>query len=160
MRQGQGSAGTMLLECIDPNNNKWRVRWNVKPIEGSNDVVYTEEDFDHKPTLDEVKELITAQINADIDNKILTGFVWNDMPVWLSSENQFNYKAAYDLAAQTGGATLPVRFKFGIGDVPTYHTFNDLAELTDFYTKALAYVNTTLNNGWEAKDNIDWSKYE
>ena len=40
------------------------------------------------------------------------------MPVWLSSENQFNYKAAYDLAVQTGGATLPVTFKFGTDEVP------------------------------------------
>jgi hypothetical protein len=59
------------------------------------------------------------------------------MPVWLSSENQFNYKAAYDLAVQTGGATLPVTFKFGTDEVPQYREFVTLEELTDFYTKAM-----------------------
>lgn len=116
--------------------------------------------FTEKPSLVQIKEVITAQINADIDRKILSGFVWNGMPVWLSSENQFNYKAAYDLAAQTNGATLPVRFKFGTDDNPQYHTFNNLEELTDFYTKALAYVNATLNDGWDVKDSIDWSVYK
>lgn len=116
--------------------------------------------FTEKPTLAQVKQLITAQINADIDQKILTGFVWNDMPVWLSSENQFNYKAAFDLAVQTQGATLPVRFKFGTDENPQYHTFSDLEEFTDFYTKALAFVDATLNEGWDVKDSIDWSVYE
>ncbi len=116
--------------------------------------------FTEKPTLAQVKQLITAQINADIDQKILTGFVWNEMPVWLSSENQFNYKAAFDLAVQTQGATLPVRFKFGIDENPQYHTFSDLEEFTDFYTKALAFVDATLNEGWDVKDSIDWSVYE
>lgn len=89
----------------------------------------------------------------------MSGFVWRNMPVWLSSENQFNYKAAYDLAVQTGGASLPVRFKFGTDDNPQYHTFTDLQEMADFYTSAMAYVNTTLNAGWEEKDSIDWSVY-
>lgn len=116
--------------------------------------------FYKKPTLDQLKQIITAQINAEIDKKILSGFVWRDMPVWLSSENQFNYKAAFDLAVQTGGATLPVRFKFGTDENPQYHTFSDLDELTDFYTKALAFVDATLNEGWEVKDSIDWSVYD
>ena len=30
------------------------------------------------------------------------------MNIWLSSENQFNYKVAYDLALQTNGANLPI----------------------------------------------------
>lgn len=116
--------------------------------------------FKEKPTLAQVKEVIISQINADIDRKILSGFAWRDMPVWLSTENQFNYKAAYDLAVQTSGATLPVRFKFGTDDAPLYHTFNDLQEFTDFYTKAMAYVDSTLNEGWEEKDSIDWTVYD
>ena len=116
--------------------------------------------FKEKPTLAQVKEVIIAQINADIDRKILSGFVWRGMSVWLSTENQFNYKAAYDLAVQTSGAKLPVRFKFGTDEEPRYHTFSDLQEFTDFYTKAMAYVDATLNEGWEEKDSIDWSVYD
>lgn len=123
--------------------------------------------FDHKPTEQEIRDVIIAQINADTDRKILTGFVWTPlgetagMNVWLSTENEFNFKAAYDLAIQTGGATLPVKFKLGEDEsgYAVYHTFISLEEFTDFYTKAIAYVNQTLNEGWQEKDNIDMKDF-
>lgn len=117
--------------------------------------------FDHKPTAQEVRDVIIAQINANTDAKILTGFVWQEKQVWLSTENEFNFKAAYDLAVQTGGATLPVKFKLGEdgNGNPVYHTFTELSEFTDFYTKAIAFVNTTLNEGWAEKDGIDMTKF-
>ena len=61
-------------------------------------VSFVEKDFSHKPTIEEVKEFVIGVENAKIDANILSGFEWNGMSVWLSSENQFNYKAAYDLA--------------------------------------------------------------
>ena len=106
-----------------------------------------------------VKDRVNKFINAETDWKIKSGFTWNDYKVWLSSENQFNYKAAYDLAVQTNGASLPVTFKFGDNDNPVYHEFTTLEELTDFYTKVLQYINTTLKEGWDKKDSIDWSLY-
>lgn len=117
--------------------------------------------FDHKPTEQEIRDVIIAQINANTDAKILTGFVWQEKQVWLSTENEFNFKAAYDLAVQTGGATLPVKFKLGEdgNGNPVYHTFTELSEFTDFYTKAIAFVNTTLNEGWAEKDSIDMTKF-
>ena len=48
--------------------------------------------------------------NSQTDAAILSGFAYNGAHVWLSVENQYNYKAAYDLAVQTGGETLPVTF--------------------------------------------------
>lgn len=113
--------------------------------------------FNHKPTIEEIKEVIIAQINKNTDEKILNGLVWHDMPIWLSSENQFNYKAAYDLAIQSGGETLPVTFKFGTDEEPVYHTFDSMDEFQDFYTSSLAYVQQTLLDGWNEKDNIDWT---
>ncbi len=117
--------------------------------------------FDHKPTENEIRDVIVKQINANTDEKILTGFVWQDKKVWLSTENEFNFKAAYDLAVQTGGATLPVKFKLsedGSG-LPVYHTFTKLSEFTDFYAKAIAFVNLTLNEGWLEKDSIDMTNF-
>ena len=69
--------------------------------------------FDHKPTKEELKNVIEEHINSMTDEKILTGYVWNGKPVWLSKESQFNFKAAYDLAVQKDGANLPVKFKLG-----------------------------------------------
>ena len=113
------------------------------------------------PSVEQIKDAIIADINSQTDEKILTGFVWNDIPVWLSSENQFNFKAAYDLAVQTQGASLPMKFKLGedAEGTPIYYTFEDIAEFTDFYTKAVRYINQCLDEGWQKKDNIDWSEY-
>lgn len=115
--------------------------------------------YDHKPTLEELKQDIEALVNSVIDEKIYTGFTWNGKPVFLSSENQFNFKAAYDLAVQTNGATLPIKFKMGEdadGNV-IYHTFTTLNSFSDFYTKAIGFINTSLNEGWKEKDDIDYS---
>lgn len=56
---------------------------------------------------------------------------------------------------------MPVKFKLGENEdgEPVYHTFEDMNEFTDFYTKAIAFINQCLNEGWERKDSIDWSVY-
>lgn len=110
--------------------------------------------FNHRPTAEEVLEVIMGHVNGLTDEKILSGFVWNGKSVWLSSENQFNFKAAFDVAVQTSGATLPVKFKLGedaAGD-PVYHVFSDMAEFSDFYTSAITFIMTALNEGWAEKD--------
>ena len=114
------------------------------------------------PTKEQIKDAIIKDINDSVVRQIHEGFEWNDKPVWLSSENQFNFKAAYDLAVQTKGKSLPVKFKLGetAEGEPVYHTFEEMSEFTDFYTKAIAFINTCLNDGWELKDSIDWSEYE
>lgn len=82
------------------------------------------------------------------------------MPVWLSMENQFNYKAAFDLAVQTNGDSLPITFKFGTDSEPVYHEFTTLADIHDFYIKAVAFKDKVLSDGWEAKDAFDFTPYE
>ena len=109
--------------------------------------------FDHIPTEEEVLEIITAHVNALTDEKILSGFVWNGKNVWLSSENQFNFKAAYDFAYQTNGLNLPIKFKLGESDnVPIYYVFEDMDTFGDFLSKVFGYINETLNIGWIEKD--------
>lgn len=120
------------------------------------------ERFDHRPTLDEIRAIIIAQINADTETRILTQFSWNGKPVWLSKENQINYKAAYDLAVQTDGAILPIRFKLGENEdgTPIYHTFTKIEPFSDFIIKMITFSNTLLNEGWKEKDSIDYSKFD
>lgn len=121
---------------------------------------------EHRPSLDEVKEMIISAINNDVDETILSGFVWTagdgtEYKVWLSMENQTNYKAIYDLAVQMGGhGVLPVTFKFGTVEEPTYHEFTTLEELQDFYIRAIQFIQATYQAGWAEKDSIDWSDYE
>ena len=72
--------------------------------------------FDHKPVKEELTKLITDEINARTNRKIIEGLTWNGIPVWLSTENQLNFKSAYDMAVQAAGASLPVEFKLGEQD--------------------------------------------
>ena len=59
--------------------------------------------------------------NIEADNKIAGGMIWKDYNVWLSMENQFNFKAVFDLAQQDM-PVLPVTFKFG----DEFHEFTTL----------------------------------
>jgi len=159
MRRVQGSAGVPLIENSSPAKGKWRIRWDVQEQEDGS-VTYMEEEFNHKPSEEEIREKVIAWYNEQIDEAILSGFEYEGVPVWLSSENQFNFKAAYDLAVQTAGATLPVKFKLGTDDAPVYRTFETLNDLSAFFVAAMQYIQTTLNEGWETKDAFDITPYQ
>lgn len=163
-KRTHGSDGVLPVECINPRIRKYRVRWDFRPYTDNDGntqgVTFLEAEFLHKPTIQEIKETVLSWMNEQIDEQIVSGFVWNGMSVWLSSENQFNYKAAYDLAVQTSGANLPVVFKFGTTETPVYHTFTSVEELQSFYMAAMSYIDRTLNDGWKRKDAVDWTAYE
>ena len=75
--------------------------------------------YDHKPTVREIKQDISDLINADTSRKIITGMTWKGIPLWLSQENQRNISDA------VRSATLPVRLKLGEDESgnPIYHSF-------------------------------------
>lgn len=57
MKKVEGNIGVRLLECINPIKNKWRVRWDVQPGENGS-ATYMEEEFDHRPTEDEIRSTV------------------------------------------------------------------------------------------------------
>lgn len=154
---------------LSPMGRRWKLHFGLEPYyevdeEGNktetNLGTWTEMWLSGKPSIEQVKGIVLNAMNKEIDQKILSGFIWKDMSVWLSSENQFNYKAAYDLAVMSQGKTLPTIFKFGTTDNPVYYSFESLEDISDFYISAMAYINTCLAEGWKKKDSIDWSVYE
>ena len=158
MKRVNGNPEIKLIECTNPIQNKWRIRWDV--LCSADNTSYMEAEFNHQPSIDEIKKLVITWYNDEINKSILSGFVYEDSQVWLSSENQFNYKAAYDLAVQTGGQNLPVLFKFATDDEPVYKEFRTIDNLTDFYLKTMNYIQGTLAEGWRRKDQFDRSLYE
>jgi hypothetical protein len=140
------------------------IMFDFKPVlkEGKETPLATWEEyrFNYVPTIDDIKKVVLNYYNKQIDNEITSGLVWNGMKIWLSSENQFNYKAAYDLAIQTNGSTLPIVFKFGDEQNTVYHEFRDIEELTDFYMSSIKHIQNTLEKGWRMKDNIDWKIFQ
>lgn len=164
MKRTRGNKGIELLGKISVNPVKYRIRWDIQPHfndEGEEQgVSFMEAETLYKPNIEQVKNIVLNGYNQIIGERILSGFVWKDMSVWLSSENQFNYKAAYDLAVMSQGKTLPTVFKFGTTENPVYYTFETLDDISDFYVSAMAYINKCLAEGWRMKDEIDWSEYQ
>lgn len=158
MKRIEGTSGVKLIECVNPVKQKWRIRWDVQEKEDGS-ATYMEEEFLGQPSPEAIKSVVIGWYNEQIEEAILSSFVYQNMSVWLSSENQFNYKAAYDLAVQTNGATLPVIFKFGTDEEPNYRTFATLEELTDFYMKTMNHIQDTLADGWEKKDAFNLELY-
>jgi len=154
----QGNPKVALLECTNPIKNKWRIRWDVQTDNDGN-TSYMEQEFKHKPSDDEIRSTVISWYNEQTDKTIQSGFSYEDMPVWLSTENQMNYKAAYDLAVQTNGATLPVTFKFGTDEEPVYRTFDTLDGLADFYKAAMAHIQAAVADGWKKKDGFKLEDY-
>ena len=158
MKIVQATTNVDFIECTNPQKNKWRIRWNF--IDKEDCITYWEEEFNHQPSWHEIRDTIFNWINNTVECKICEGFTWKGMPIWLSSENQFNYKAAYDLALQTSGESLPVLFKFGTDDQPQYYEFQTMEDFTDFYKKAIRHIQDTLTWGWQEKERINPKDYQ
>ena len=108
--------------------------------------------YDHKPTVREIKQDISGLINAETERKILTGMTWKGIPLWLSQENQRNISDA------VRAATLPVRLKLGEDEDgnPIYYIFEDSNELTELYKAVWEHIRSSLEYGWREKDSVDY----
>ena len=151
------------------NDKNVVIMWDYTPITATNAkgelvdtplAMWQEHRFKHIPTIQEIKNTINDYYNNIVDKKILTEFVWKGMNVWLSTENQFNYKAAYDLAVQYNGATLPITFKFDNGIDSVFYEFKTLEDITDFYLQAIKHIKQCLEYGWDKKNAINWEFYQ
>lgn len=153
--------GSTLLMSFNPAQDEWLLSWHnpfAERIEGAQAVITTT--VIGKPTLEEIKRIVVGWHNEQIDREILSGHKWREMQVCLSLENQNNYFNAFVLAMLSGGGNLPLTFKFGTTDNPSYHEFRTLEELQAFTLGASNYITQTLAEGWARKDAIDWSTYE
>ena len=129
--------------------------------------VYFFKNRNAKPTIEQIKAAVYADINAQTDDKILRGFTWTPVGgtpvnVWLSMENQSNFSEAHSIAKDHPEMILPVTFKLGEDEegAPVYHTFETYEELDAFYLQGAAFKQACLQEGWTRKDSIDWSPYE
>lgn len=139
---------------------KYEARFGYGEDAAGNGYNYVEQFKGRKPSVEELKAEILALVDKNTDERIISGYSYNGKLVWLSSENQFNYKAAYDLALQTSGKSLPVKVKVGTTEEPEYITFDNVEDFGNFYLGAIKFIQQCLQEGWTEKDNIDWSAYE
>lgn len=138
-----------LIKLIDPFRDHWIIYYDDESHE-----------FDHKPTMDEIKEVVINYYNEICDDEILKNYEFKGIPVWLSEENKFNYTMEYILNKINDGKFLPTVFKLGTDDNPEYYPFNNMAELEEFTLGALTHIRSTLTKYWNIKTKIDFSQYE
>lgn len=146
------------VECVNYISNKWVIRFDINKID-DNTYQYCEYIFDHKPIIDEVKNVIIQYYNEKADKEIICGFIWNDMSIWLSIENQINYKAIYDLMNINELAVFPLHLKFRKDGDDIMYSFMTKDDYLDFYEKQIIYVKNVLQKYWNIKDNINYSDY-
>ena len=103
-------------------------------------------------SLDIVKQAILGDINSRVKTAIISGFVWNEKPVWLSEENQLNFSQA----------VVPATLKIGEQQdgTPIYETFDTKTELKAFNEACTLWKQQCLSEGYNEKDAIDWTPYE
>lgn len=105
-----------------------------------------------KPSLEQIKDAVIADINARVKDNIISGFVWNGKPVWLSEENQMNFAQG----------VAPVTLKIGEEPdrTPIYNNFETAKQLKAFSEACSVWKQQCLQAGWTEKDGIDWSPYD
>lgn len=155
---------------MHPQGHGYYIQWDYQPAmedDGNGNMVEAEHGTCisvhapyRKPTIGLVRYLVNGYYNEDTNRKIYDGFKWQGKTVYLTQENQFNYKALYDIALQTNGATLPVKLKLGSDETPDYVEFTTLADFQMFYFACVQWINDCVNAGWEAKDSVDYSVFE
>ena len=52
--------GISPVECTNYKLGYWRIRWDFRPVEEDEFISFKEHQFDHKPTMDEVRSVVTA----------------------------------------------------------------------------------------------------
>ena len=88
--------------------------------------------FKHRPTLDEIKAVINAQLSADADERKRNGFSWQGVPV------------RYDEEAERNITGLSVK---------------DAEEFESFTDALLLFSQECYAQAWQAKAEIDWNKF-
>lgn len=159
MKQEEGSE-KIYIRRKSKRKEQYTICWGFEKKENSDNYLYMEHTFNHLPTASEIRAFIETAIDTQTTADIESGFIWRGVPVWLSIEKQHNYTSNYIHAKQTGGANLPITFKFGTDEAPMYVTFETVDELEKFHGEMLAHVQRMQEAGWEKKKSINYKNYE
>lgn len=126
MKRVQGTEGVALFECINADQNKWNVRWDVQPNpadkEGkSKGVNYMEETFLFKPDLLDVKSVMSIWCNGE---DAVGSFVLDGKRITLEQSGILLLRNQAEQALKDGNTTVPLITEEGVVEVaPTEALF-------------------------------------
>lgn len=149
-----------LFECFNKVKNTYIVRFDETKI--VNGYKYQHFFVSGKDSIELIKSTINNYYNEICSEEILKGFKIASDTVWLSSENQMNYKIYYDFALVNNQNKLefkPIKIKIGDETESKYHTFESFEEYQKFVFDYTEHIQNTISKYWKIKDAIDWELY-
>lgn len=108
-----------------------------------------------KPSVSTIIKDICDDIDTRAKDEIQNGFVYEDIPVYLSVENQLNFSSAYSIAS-IGDTFAPITLRLSTDN---YKTFNSLDELRMFIVEYTEYIQSILKKYWSIKDKLNTNDY-
>lgn len=161
IKTSYSTESTQLFECFNKVKNTYIVRFDETKID--NGYKYQHFFVSGTDDIEVIKSTINNYYNELCSDEILKGFKIDSDIVWLSQENQMNYKIYYDFALvnnQNGQEFKPIKIKIGDETESKYHTFESFEEYQKFVFDYTEHIQNTISKYWELKDSIDWTKYK
>lgn len=109
--------------------------------------------FDHKPSLEEVKEQVLTAIDMETRERITSGMTYDGYRVNLTVENQLNY-AMFKVMGR-----YPVIIKVGDADGGDVTISLTKEQYAAFYSSVQNHIKDCLQSCWEEKTSLDLSCY-
>ena len=139
-------------------NDKYIICWGLTH-HGKDIYSWNYASLTYKPSIDKIKDIINSYYNELTKTNIENNFKWNGMNIFLSIENQIDYKLLFDTTVLLNGKNLPEDVKFKIGKNNFYYTFEDIDDMKDLIVAMNNHIRKYLKEGYKLKESIDYEDY-
>lgn len=151
MKRVQGTKGVTLFECINADQNKWNVRWDVQDNPADKDgkvkgINYMEETFLFKPDLLDVKAVMSIWCNSE---DVVGSFVLDGKRITLEQSGILLLRNQAEQALKDGSSSVPLITDEGVVEIaPAEALFISGRILANYgdYNKNIADQLETINN--------------
>ena len=119
MKRVQGTKGVALFECINADQNKWNVRWDVQDNPADKDgkvkgINYMEETFLFKPDLLDVKAVMSIWCNSE---DVIGSFVLDGKRITLEQNGILLLRTHAEQTLTDGGTSVPLITDEGVVEI-------------------------------------------
>lgn len=151
MKRVQGTKGVTLFECINADQNKWNVRWDVQDNPADKDgkvkgINYMEETFLFKPDLLDVKAVMSIWCNSE---DVVGSFVLDGKRITLEQSGILLLRNQAEQSLKDGSSSVPLITDEGVVEIaPAEALFISGRILANYgdYNKNIADQLETINN--------------
>lgn len=140
-------------------NGKYVISWGLKEL-GNNQGQWYYFILDKKPTKEIIKQHINQYINENVRKSIENNFIWNNLKVSLTIEDQIDINLLFNITNLQNGENLPETIKLKQGKETIYYNIETLDEFKDLLICMNKHIRKCLNQSNELKDSIDYKQYE